>query len=377
MAFEGLYKDIDFMAPNKMRLQKRQLGLQEIGQAMGQYNAEQDRELRRRQLELEAQEEEVFNLQKTAEQSLYNKSKGLPYDESAIRAYSQLKGQQMATGEYGGLVPMQTLAQRAGIVADQPPPTRDLPPGVEGIVPGLSGAPISAAPSGGGISPPLPPPPSLMKADQFAAARAPQVRGVLAGTPRGEIMEAQAGLDVQKEGIREERAAKNLMKYSGEQLQSSLFASRMVEATEIMDALGEGSEEGRTGFLGGVSRVLTALPFGDTGTGFGDALVKLGATEEQQRYLNAANHWVTANLRDESGAAISIEEAAKEVAKYFPTPLDSPAVVADKKRLREKAEKGMIGKSAGAYQQQYGKKAQALAAQRPKSGATSYKDYFK
>jgi len=347
MAFENLYGNIDFMAGDKMRLQKNALAQQAIGQGMAQYNAEQNREIQRRQMDMKAEEAAVLDLGKSAEAALHKNAQGIPLnpqETAAITAYSQLKGQQMATGEFGGLVPMQTLAQRAGIGGQ--PPQQNM------------GAPSMAAPMGGGLSPPVSPAtPSLMTADQFAAARTPQVTGALAGTPRGEILQAQAGVDVQKESLREERAAKNLQKYGQDQLQSATFAHRMMTANDVIDELTPDAATAKTGFIGGVAKTLVALPLGDTGTGFGEALIKSNATDEQKRYLNAAQIWVTSNLRKESGAAIGVEEMAKDYAKYFPMPLDTPQVIADKKRFRQAAEKGMIGQSAGSYDLQFGKDA--------------------
>jgi hypothetical protein len=39
---------------------------------------------------------------------------------------------------------------------------------------------------------------------------------------------------------------------------------------------------------------------------------------EQQKYKQAADNWIRANLRKESGAVIGADEMAAEYATYFP-----------------------------------------------------------
>lgn len=53
-----------------------------------------------------------------------------------------------------------------------------------------------------------------------------------------------------------------------------------------------------------------------------------------KQYHQAAQNWVSAILRKESGAAISDEEFAREFVKYFPLPGDSPEVQQQKKQSR-------------------------------------------
>jgi hypothetical protein len=337
MAFEGVFGGIDFGSGNRMAMAQQQQLQQAIGRGIANYNAGQDRELQRRQLEQQASE---FDLGQAAQEALYKQAQGIPLtpqETGAIDAFSVLKGAPVSVDPYGVARSMPTLSERA-FLKDQRTT--------------IDGTPLS----------PQPPPPPLMTEEQFLAAKSPKVTGVLSGTPKGEILEAQAGIDVQKEALREQRAQKNLQKYGGEQLKAANFGNRMRESTKIIESMvGDDPEaqEGKTGFIGGVAKVLTALPLGDTGTGLGEAMIKAGATPKQQMYLNAAQNWVSANLRKESGAAIRVEEMAEEYAKYFPMPLDRKEVKAQKAALRKEAEKGMIGESAGSYQLMFGKKAQA------------------
>lgn len=55
----------------------------------------------------------------------------------------------------------------------------------------------------------------------------------------------------------------------------------------------------------------------------------------QQKYRQAQEDWVRAKLRKESGAVISKEEMASEIATYFPQPGDGPEVIEQKARSRQ------------------------------------------
>ena len=65
------------------------------------------------------------------------------------------------------------------------------------------------------------------------------------------------------------------------------------------------------------------------------------ASKEKQRYRQAANDWIRAKLRQESGAVIADEEMAAEYRTYFPIFGDSPEVIAQKVRARKVAEASM------------------------------------
>lgn len=67
-----------------------------------------------------------------------------------------------------------------------------------------------------------------------------------------------------------------------------------------------------------------------------------------QQYKNAGKNWVTANLRQESGAAIPPAELDAEFEKYFPQPGDSSSLVAQKRLLRGQAALAMQGSSGSA-----------------------------
>lgn len=90
---------------------------------------------------------------------------------------------------------------------------------------------------------------------------------------------------------------------------------------------------------------------------------------EQQAYRQAADQWIRAKLRKESGATITPEESEGEFRTFFPAPGDSPEVIAQKKLARQQAIQGMIAESGGAYGSLFPDQP-APAAQPPAPGAT-------
>ena len=113
------------------------------------------------------------------------------------------------------------------------------------------------------------------------------------------------------------------------------FADRMVFSNAVIDQLEKagGLPTEYTGLAGGV-------PF------VGGYLQRKAMTSEQQRYKQAADNWIRANLRKESGAAIPPEEMALEYETYFPLPGDDPDTVAQKADNRRITTEAMI-KNAG------------------------------
>jgi len=72
---------------------------------------------------------------------------------------------------------------------------------------------------------------------------------------------------------------------------------------------------------------------------------------EWQRYRQAGENWIRANLRRESGAVIGEDEMRDEFRVYFPQPGDSPQVIAQKAATRARAEQAMRAQSRGAYEE--------------------------
>lgn len=112
------------------------------------------------------------------------------------------------------------------------------------------------------------------------------------------------------------------------------YAARMVEASKLLDQFeGKGRATYKTDALGGVPLV-------------GRALQTSAMTAEQQQYRQAQEDWVRAKLRKESGAAIGVDEMAREISAYFPEPGDLPANVEQKRQARAVANAAMV-QSAG------------------------------
>ena len=113
------------------------------------------------------------------------------------------------------------------------------------------------------------------------------------------------------------------------------FAQRMELAQSIFQRLPAGSQPG----VG--TRMAEAVPF------VGGALARgVVQSADTQMYDQAAQDWIRAKLRKESGAAIGVDEARQEYATYFPMVGDSPEKIAQKTEARRVVTEGMQ-KSAG------------------------------
>lgn len=107
---------------------------------------------------------------------------------------------------------------------------------------------------------------------------------------------------------------------------ATTFAARMADADAIINALE------KKGVSGSDLRTIAA----------GSGLTNWAASPEGQQYRQAQENWVTANLRQESGAAIGKDEMAKDVRKFFPAPGDALEVKAQKAQARAVAQQGMV-----------------------------------
>jgi hypothetical protein len=112
------------------------------------------------------------------------------------------------------------------------------------------------------------------------------------------------------------------------------FANQMENSEAIIKALPAGSQPGVGSGIAG------SVPF------IGDVTKRFVQPEATQQYEQAAQAWIRAKLRKESGAAIGVDEMAKEYQTYFPQINDSAAVIAQKAKARQIATDAMK-KSAG------------------------------
>lgn len=152
----------------------------------------------------------------------------------------------------------------------------------------------------------------------------------LAAADRAEARRTAAG----------EREEKRLQGTEGQNL-SAGFASRMEAANAITDQLEGLQEEQKVQVLPTkTTSVAAGVPF------VGGFLQRKTMSPEQQQYKQAADNWIRANLRKESGAAIPPEEMQLEYETYFPVVGDEPAVIEQKKEARRITTQAMI-KNAG------------------------------
>lgn len=130
-----------------------------------------------------------------------------------------------------------------------------------------------------------------------------------------------------------EREQKRLEGTEGQKLAAG-FADRMVASEAIIEQLPPQALPTEFTSLAG------AVPFAGT------YLQRKAMTPEQQKYKQAADNWIRANLRKESGAVIGADEMAAEYETYFPQPGDSPDVIRQKAEARKITTNAMI-KNAG------------------------------
>jgi hypothetical protein len=116
------------------------------------------------------------------------------------------------------------------------------------------------------------------------------------------------------------------------------FAQRMELAQSIIGSLPAGSQPGAG------TRTLEAIPF------VGGAIARSGQGVQTQQYDQAAQDWIRAKLRKESGAAIGVDEARQEYATYFPMVGDSAEKIAQKAEARRVVTLGMQKSAGKAYE---------------------------
>ena len=116
------------------------------------------------------------------------------------------------------------------------------------------------------------------------------------------------------------------------------FAQRMELAQSIINSLPAGSQPGAG------TRTLEAIPF------VGGALARTGQNVQTQQFDQAAQDWIRAKLRKESGAAIGVDEAKQEYATYFPMVGDSAEKIAQKAEARRVVTLGMQKSAGKAYE---------------------------
>ena len=116
------------------------------------------------------------------------------------------------------------------------------------------------------------------------------------------------------------------------------FAQRMELSNSIINSLPAGSQPGWG------TRTFETIPF------VGGAMARAGQGADTQKYDQAAQDWIRAKLRKESGAAIGKDEMIQEYNTYFPQVGDSPEKLAQKAEARRVATLGMQKAAGRAYE---------------------------
>lgn len=123
------------------------------------------------------------------------------------------------------------------------------------------------------------------------------------------------------------------VKYNEGQTKAANFGKMMTEAEKLI-----GDQANPIGFWGQLRESVAP-----------EALNNQMRSPEYQKYRQAADQWIRAKLRKESGATITPEESEGEFRTFFPQPGDGPQVVEQKKLARQQAIEGMKAESGGAY----------------------------
>ena len=108
------------------------------------------------------------------------------------------------------------------------------------------------------------------------------------------------------------------------------------------------SQGGATNFYNRAKNAEAQLePYESEGTQIGQAVLgmvpwgNVFQSAEYQVFSQIQANFISAVLRKESGAAISVDEFDKEAKKYFPQPGDKPLVIEEKRRARQDAIEGL------------------------------------
>jgi len=112
----------------------------------------------------------------------------------------------------------------------------------------------------------------------------------------------------------------------------------MERSLSVISGLPQGSQPGMKAAVAG------AVPI------IGSVAQRGAMTTEQQQYKQAADDWIRAKLRKESGAVIGEDEMRKEYETYFPQVGDLPEVIAQKAQARAIATNAMKTSAGRAYQ---------------------------
>jgi hypothetical protein len=134
-------------------------------------------------------------------------------------------------------------------------------------------------------------------------------------------------------------------KFNNDQGKAAGFTDRMLQSEGILSGVGgvPGVSDAPTGYQGMWDRSAATIPL------VGNFLV----SDKYQKYEQAQRDFVNAQLRRESGAAISPSEFDSAKKQYFPQPGDSPDVIKQKAENRRASVEAMGRESGPSYKPRY------------------------
>jgi len=121
------------------------------------------------------------------------------------------------------------------------------------------------------------------------------------------------------------------------------FASRMVAANAITSKLASGNVPKTIEAIFGVIPLIGKAIPEIIPEGIG------GLSSERRQYLQAANNFIRANLRKESGAAIGVDEWTAEFINYFPQYNDDAQTIKQKEIFRNILTQNMVAAGGKSY----------------------------
>jgi len=258
--------------------------------------------------------------------------------EQSDRAFNSLSANQKAT--------LNNDAARLGISAQQLFFDTGIKAGGGTFVNPLAQPPAPTTPPAQPTpnAPPMRPAPAGALTPTSAPVAPPVAGAPSAYTPLNQLS-PKAQQEVAKAAALEQVVPKPLTEFQGK---STAYGMRMEAANKLLTDL-EKQGVTNTGIvrstIGGTVGVIPLI--GDKLQEATNALINPlptflgGPSAQQQQVDQARRNFITAVLRQESGASISPSEFANEEKKYFPQTGDTPQVIAQKQAARELAIKAM------------------------------------
>lgn len=134
-------------------------------------------------------------------------------------------------------------------------------------------------------------------------------------------------------------------KFNGDQAKAAGFTDRMLQSEAIL----RGRSDAQPGLEGQGANFWSTQASKAQDTPVIGRFANYAIPEERQKYDQAKRDFINAQLRRESGAAISASEFDSADKQYFPVPGDSAEVIKQKAQNRRAAVEAMGRESGGSY----------------------------